>query len=339
MANIILTNICNRNCPYCFARSEMEIRDADSSSDKFFMPMKNFLLILDFLETNHFPELRLLGGEPTLHPDFAEIVSIAVSRGLKIQLFTNAVIPKAAFDAVCRYHDHIGVLANINHPSTYSTKEWDKVCRTLKCLGNQLEISFNIYHPEFDLTFISDLIDNFSLMRKVRLGIAAPIIGGKNRFVRYQDYSIIGDRLISQMSLLESRDIAFHFDCGFTCCMFNEKHGPVLFNSLIDVISKCNHPIDIGTDLSVWPCFPLSQFKMGKITRDTKMSDIEKAIHSILEPFRILGMKDECADCKFKKRQQCMGGCIAHCIRAFQENGDTEVVEKLKYQFSLVSFS
>ena len=67
MANIVLTSRCNLSCQYCFAH---ELTESDACDIK----MKDFMEILDFAGADG--EIGLIGGEPLLHKDINEFISI-----------------------------------------------------------------------------------------------------------------------------------------------------------------------------------------------------------------------------------------------------------------------
>jgi len=67
MANIMLTKRCNLKCPYCFAE-EFVNKSGDDIS------IENFKVALDFALTNPHEQIGLIGGEPTLHNNFKEIL-------------------------------------------------------------------------------------------------------------------------------------------------------------------------------------------------------------------------------------------------------------------------
>ncbi len=68
MANLVISAICNQNCAYCFTTDHRQ-----PGHD--FLPLGAFGERLDFLFRSGIQEARLLGGEPTLHPQFPELVS------------------------------------------------------------------------------------------------------------------------------------------------------------------------------------------------------------------------------------------------------------------------
>ena len=67
MANILLTQKCNQKCPYCFA-SYNEGND--------YISKENFVKAIKFLKKTPGEKIGLLGGEPLLHPEFAELCNI-----------------------------------------------------------------------------------------------------------------------------------------------------------------------------------------------------------------------------------------------------------------------
>lgn len=82
MPNIVITNNCNLNCSYCFTRNKI-----NNVND--FISIEELYNILKFL--NNEKNIGLIGGEPTLHPDFENIVKILAEQNKNILLFTNGV--------------------------------------------------------------------------------------------------------------------------------------------------------------------------------------------------------------------------------------------------------
>ena len=76
---IEITNSCNFNCSFCF----------NSKRPTKFMKVDDFRLIVEkILPYTNYIYLHVL-GEPLLHPDLDEILSIATSAGLNINITTN----------------------------------------------------------------------------------------------------------------------------------------------------------------------------------------------------------------------------------------------------------
>ena len=86
MANILLTEKCVRACPYCFAKEYLR------ESKENILSWENLIYIADLSASSHEKKLSLLGGEPTLHPDFIDFVLYLHQRKFKINIFTNGIM-------------------------------------------------------------------------------------------------------------------------------------------------------------------------------------------------------------------------------------------------------
>ncbi len=76
MANLAISERCNLTCSYCFAADYLGLRQARSQ----FMSLAQYDDLLDFLDRSGIDQVRLLGGEPTLHPQFDILIQKARAR-------------------------------------------------------------------------------------------------------------------------------------------------------------------------------------------------------------------------------------------------------------------
>jgi len=108
---LIITSRCNFNCPYC--------RGTDINGKKGDMPFEDIKRVIDFWASENIQNIRLSGGEPTIHPDIVEIVRyikatcndmkhIAISTNgfNNIELYKNLIIEgvndySISLDACC----------------------------------------------------------------------------------------------------------------------------------------------------------------------------------------------------------------------------------------------
>jgi len=88
LAQIDLTNRCNMRCPICFANAGVTGRVFEPDFDE----VVRQLQILRDLRPTPCTAIQFTGGEPTIHPDFLEIVSAARRMGFShIQIATNGL--------------------------------------------------------------------------------------------------------------------------------------------------------------------------------------------------------------------------------------------------------
>ncbi len=335
--NLIITNTCNRACPYCFARSRVNLSDTQAGPMTQHISLDNFEKYLRFLEKSRIPMLKLLGGEPTLHPEFLEIVSRAHQHGFETLVFTNGLWPRGVQDVIRSIPTvewKLKFIFNVNEPSLQPKAQWEHAKGSMRIAGPQGSCGFNIYREEFDLQFIADLIDEAGLDRVVRLGLASPIVGTENSFLDGKSLKAIGIRLVEQLSKLEKRNVLGWFDCGFPLCMFSEESlGSLVLNSR-SFQSVCSYPIDVGPELTAWPCFPLSDCENVRMLDFQNAAEIQAHYTSRLSGIRRMGIYEECLTCKFIARGQCSGGCVARTIKDWAAKGDADIIGKLGWTAS-----
>ena len=325
MANILLTNVCNRSCPYCFASEKVE-HDGDiaqptdakasvAESDEY-ISLENFQYALDFLKRSHSGVISLLGGEPTLHPQFETIMEMADAMDMGIKIFSNGLMPEKKAELLASM-EKVRVVVNINEPDRTPEPQWKRANRTLEILGTNGSLSFNIYRTDCDMRFLVDTILRNKLEPVIRFGLAMPILGADNVHIAMKDYRTIGKQLVEFSHLCNPYNIAVNMDCGFVMCMFApEEIGPLIYNGA-DVNFVCSPIIDISPDLKVWSCFALSQVENLSL-RD--FDNRNQIVNHYLEKFgayRNMGGMDECLECPQLQRQKCTGGCIVHVMRSF----------------------
>ena len=93
MPNIALTTYCNLHCPYCFADTMINTEDIKNIN------LEKFKFICDWVLKDKPKEAKghigLIGGEPTLHPQFKEILylvdKIFTEQNCGGVLFSNGV--------------------------------------------------------------------------------------------------------------------------------------------------------------------------------------------------------------------------------------------------------
>lgn len=322
MGNILLTNYCNRSCAYCFAQDKVSLHNKKNSRfSREFISSENFEKALAFLKRSSFEKVGLLGGEPTLHPEFPDIIERCLEAGFQIKLFSNGIMPPAALECLARVKPgKILTVVNINHPDETPSSEQDRVSATLETLGARASLGFNIYRPDFDAEFLIDMVKRYNLDPHVRVGLTQPILNGQNRFVLTRDYPEIARRLMSLSRKTGPEELFLELDCGFTLCMFPpEDIGQMIYNGVTFKIS-CTPIIDINVDLTVWSCFPLSSWETTHLERFDNLQQIVEHYSKKLRPYRATGSMMECLGCRHKAAGNCTGGCAAQSVAAFNSD-------------------
>jgi len=138
-----LTNHCNLNCAYCCHFSPI--------AEKYFMPIEHFkndIERLASLSGGNIRRIRLMGGEPLLHPEIKEFMKIARSNFPKyeIAITTNGILLAEMEDEFWRI-----------------------------CAENNIEIVLSYYPIEIDYTLINKLAIKNKVVLKANIDTSMKI--------------------------------------------------------------------------------------------------------------------------------------------------------------------
>lgn len=288
---------------------------------------ENLLYLSDFLRMSGENHISLLGGEPTLHPDFVDIVSYLIARGFNITVFTSGImsantLKKAKGLFLNMEQGRLNFVCNINDPELSPKNEASKVKEFLSIFGYMTIAGFNIYRTDFNMEFLFHHIKSFYMNRSIRIGLAHPIPGGKNQFISISDIDIIINRLYSYLPLMGRLRLQPSLDCGFPLCrLTDEQMGGFVKLSGSNIKFSCGPAIDIGPDMTVWNCFPLASYHKRSIFEFDSFREIVdyyKRFNNAIKS-EITGLYEECDECWYREDGFCAGGCLAHALSRFKE--------------------
>jgi len=274
MPNVLLTNHCNQKCSYCFAEEEMRRKRNEIS-------LKDFEVVLNFLEKSEEKNVRLMGGEPTLHPEFKKIINYTLFRGFDPQIFTNGLFSPDVLNFLNKKKGKIKYSFNLNPPEDYSSSQWKLILNNLEILSqyhNSL-IGRVVWQKNFNIDCLLNLAEKFPV-KIIMLRLANPIINQKNQFAPLKDYPVLAKNIVREIKKTGKNRIRIGFGCGFAKEMFDEEQLKTLKeHNVANLKWGCkgnNGRFDIGTDLSAFRCFPLSDWEKKKLTDFKNIQETEK---------------------------------------------------------------
>jgi len=315
MANLTISAVCNQHCSYCFTRDHLN----GSRASRNFLDVADFDARLDFLDRSNIDQARLLGGEPTLHPQFPELVERARARSKKITVFTNGLMPEEALACLEKLSPtECNVLVNVNEPVEAGEATYERQLAAIHRLGKRASLGFNIYRVDFQPDFLLSLIGEAGCRPAIRLGLAHPCLSGDNQYIHPNQYVAIGQKIVSFARLAARAGVIVEFDCGFVRCMFSDEDLETLEAIGAGVGWRCNPILDVDIDGQVIHCYPLSGLGSLPLTPETDAPALRKAFESLTRSYRQAGVFQECSTCPFKRSGVCFGGCLAATIRRFR---------------------
>lgn len=279
--------------------------------------MASFKRVLDFIQQSGLDELRLLGGEPTLHPEFINFLKIGLKKGLNIRVFSNGMMTADLVSDILLLNDpKLSFVINSVDPDTYPD-EYKNQSPVLTKLGSRASIGINIYQPGQNLDYLIPMIKRHHLAEEIRIGLAHPTVPPGNQSLHPKFYPIVGDRLWDFYQELSEHHIRLTLDCGFVPCMFPDELKSLLMKQNPDLGLRCNPVLDVLPDEKVISCFPLHSLGTKTLNEFQGTEDIRKEFLRDLAPYESTGIYPHCIKCEYFISKVCHGGCRAQVINRF----------------------
>ncbi|MBI3150872.1 MAG: radical SAM protein [Chloroflexi bacterium] len=320
MSNLVISRVCNMNCPYCFAAGFMQ--SGRQSDDQRFISRADFSARLDYLKRSGINSVRMIGGEPTLHPQIRELIEEGRRVGMHVMIFTHGLLKEsllAYLESLSEKDCTLLVNINSSRGGVSRSGETDKTRRkTLKRLGHLAAVSFNIHTPNFDLLPVMEAIIKADSQRIIRLGLAHPSLAGQNIYLHPKRYPHVAGRIAGFTKTAGEHGIRFEFDCGFVRCMFSGDELAALKQAGSDVNFQCSPILDVDLNGTACHCFPLADRFSVQMEAGSSASELRDKLIEQTRQYRAAGVYPTCSSCGFKARRECTGGCLAATMRRFR---------------------
>lgn len=315
MANIIINNYCNLKCPYCFAE---DIKQSPPHN----MDLDEYQKILDFLSKD--PErIGVLGGEPTLHPQLAEILNLTFKYCIwynqAFVLFTNGINLEPFLPQLNTMYGYARILINCNEKPLYNDTNWLKLNAVLDKLFSEefnidAAIGCNIYINESEYSHLWDVVEKYQIAH-IRASVAAP--GGK--YYEYRNnkqlyYTLLKKNFMQFISKAQEYNITVDLDCNqIPICFFNTDEINIIkliCNNFLYGPMHCDIPVDILSGGKAIPCF--GNYQPIEYDNFNTIEELRSHFcYKINYNAALANNNDMCVDCERHKQFICQGGCLA----------------------------
>lgn len=333
MANIMINQVCNLRCKYCFA-DETVNQSSCVSND---MSFENFKKAVQISIDSKSPRIGIIGGEPTIHPEFEKFVEYASDtfRG-NIVIFSNGIELPKYWKLFLRRN--VNCLWNFNGPEISGTM-WHKIKESADYIFHELKLQshftlgLNLYEPTMDYQFFVDCCKEYKI-ESARIAITVPNSQSDRGSGYLERIKQMKDLLIRVCEDLVAVGVKPHLDCTMLppCIITKEDRERVdQFHKAIGMsykashffdTSPCNPVLDIMPDLSITRCFGCSD--MGSLKYVSNPSSIKSneyynlsdALHVFKHTIDDLGYvipgNPDCVKCQYRIRGICRGGCLGY---------------------------
>jgi len=318
--NIMFTTYCNQRCCYCFGQDAMgEERKKDSDRN---ISKENLQFVIDFLKRSGANEISIIGGEPTLHPEFKERYGQIERAGLLIMIFSNCVMEEDTAIYLSKRGSLDDILLNIREPWEYSTQDWNKIRTTLRYV-KKVTLSFRIYRLGFNIRFLFDLIDEFGLKREINFAPALPSLNTKTAYLPLNKYKEMGKEMVKWSKESKERKISWYSDAGFILCGFSKQDLRELREN-VDFVPNvnCRAAVEVRPNLMTQRCFGMWSKKDEKPVSLKQFSTLQE-VHRYFDFCSLVikqryGALKECEECAYFHDRTCGGGCMVHILKRFK---------------------
>ena len=314
MANIAVTTYCNLKCKYCFADDMICESHQNITIDQ-------LRAILGWISQTPMNHVGIIGGEPTLHPHFDEILKEINQYCRELHtdatLFTNGIY----LDQWIQYiGNDIGILINYNAPDEMLTEQFTKLSNTMEHLylldwfnpdKPKANIGCNLYIQREDYGYIWEAVDRYHL-NHVRTSVTAPITE-EHRKHKQEYYSAMKDRFIQFCKDAKERQVHLGADCNqIPDCYFSKDELDLVYDVMGDSRHSgiCNPVIDITPDFKATACFGC--YDPVDCSLFPTLIDLERyLLHKKTYPRVCHNNSGKCAHCKDYEMLICQGGCLS----------------------------
>lgn len=329
MANIMLTSICNLNCPYCFANEFVNRSNAEITEENFRKAME--FILGDGSEHS----VGLIGGEPTTHSQFEKLLRIALAdRRVKVvSLYTNGILIDRFWPLMS--HEKLRLLVNCNSPENMGKASFLKMRANLdELLLNRLQkdhvtLGINMYKPDFQYDYMLELLQRYGYTH-VRVSISVPNMDNQRNQNAHRYFEAMKPQLKLFFRELLNNDIVPNFDCNKipSCLITDEERKEFAEFLLRSGVSKnrhktnifsdsvgCSPVVDILQDLTAVRCFGLSEQTKQPILKFAGIHELKNYYVRTIDSYACnTTYCDQCVTCHHREVARCYGGCLAFKI-------------------------
>jgi radical SAM protein with 4Fe4S-binding SPASM domain len=294
-----LTPFCNNRCPGCG-----NVYAEDRGQQKSPLRAQNWKKIIASL-ANHTHELKLTGGEATLHPDFFEIIVFVASLSIPFVLFSNGrwADPDRLINSLLNNKQQSGLLISL-HGANAATHDafsgvpgsFEETCNNIQKLGSagiDFSISFvinrNNWHQVEETLQLAMALNATQLVCNRYIGTPHPDISPTDEQLR---------ATVQTIERLHTEKLPIRFgNCIPHCFALSSSSGCAAGYTFATIdpwgnVRPCNHaPWTAGNIISR----PIEEIWQGEVMREWRSLTL-----------------DDCKSCA--QFNDCLGGCRAQAI-------------------------
>jgi hypothetical protein len=282
---------------------------------------------------------RFCGGEPTLHPDFLDMLTLALARpNGHAFLMTNGVWPEQVRDHITALsrneRKRVGFLFNVLPSDHYRPEQERALHETLSRVSkDNATLGITLYERDHDYSHILGLVDRFGFTR-IRYSVASPNVSDPRSWLvdPTRDFPALA-RIVHALTMAaRDRGVYIHSDCGYLPpCLFTAQQLADMYpkqDEAFETAFSCNGPIDIGPGGEAWRCYGLFSSMRVKTAEFKNSVQLGQYFETRTNQTHFTPLYDACNTCELKEPYKCAGGCYAlRSVKGMQARADESLVQ------------
>lgn len=315
--NLAITTNCNKGCPYCFASQKR----SETIDDNQTMSLETFKKMLDKIEGGH---VKLIGGEPTMHPQFNEFLDEIVSRGMGVTVISNFLFGEKVREKLIEVSTktRLGFLINAtNLDERGLIKKWAKNYNALYYHFYKMDaeeklscgITFeNDKDWKYYVNYIDFLLKHVPTIERLRMSLPFPGDREEKENFFFINNHDLGEKFLTVTKKAMDNGATPSIDCVIYPCMFKNKEEFKFVRKFAQNFkSVCSGiPADVFPNGEVIHCYPLKD----SITLDSnKYKDFNKVLDVMSGDYTRhksnIYLPAECKKCRHLHK-----GCDGPCL-------------------------
>ena len=326
-ANLFVTNLCNSSCPYCCV-NDWITNDEKSAQ---YMRLEDLDLIIETLKMSQIDQVRLLGGEPMLHPRVSEFIERLLEEDIKkISILTNGLGHTEDYEKIMNF-EGIRWCVNVNNPITYTPEEWDLLNNNLsvlswkgerdKVLGHgvyeeqglfQLQLSIVFYESSQDYEYVIDLARKYG-SPIISFDISHPSSSRTNVYVDLKDMTEYRNTILNFLYDCTKERIKPSLGCVLPPCVFTPREMMFIMLHVLGAKFSCVPSLDVMPDLNVEYCSSmrgsLTSYNIRKAGKGVTLQHMFKRLATEAEKIKKHAVPF-CEGCYRFDHDICQGYCL-----------------------------
>jgi organic radical activating enzyme len=270
--------------------------------------------------------VKLLGGEPTNHPEFKKFVTELIRRKIDYILFTNLLFPDdiTEFMAEAVKAPQTRLLINstdidVKDRIKVWSSNYNRIYESAYAVNREENLTCGITFDEekdykYYINYIDFLLQHIHKIEYVRLSLTFPEkLDDKNQFYA------INNKALGEKMLIVSRKIIDlnakpNIDCTIYPCMFENKEEWKFLRKFSDspISTRCmnNHHQVLNTG-EMFYCYPLrGSLDDDIIGYETNAQILKEMKRRYDVLFSMVEKPEVCKACAFFKAEECPGPCL-----------------------------